>query len=580
MGLFGALFTGVSALSAQSQATSIISNNIANINTTGFRRSEAAFASLVTTESPNAAFSPGTVTANRIQRVDEQGPITQSASGTDVSITGNGFFAVRSSPEDNSSDPFLFTRNGQFSENAQGFLTNSAGFFLYGFPVDVSGELPPDQGDLDSLVPINVGFSSGLTLPTNNAELALNVDSREPQTLLSDLGSTQIDFSRGLTVFDSLGNAQNLDLEFTRTFGPFATSVSTRGQLSATDEVVNDLGLTAGDQFTISADGGPPRTYIISNTENAAPPAGVDASIFSVADLLNDIEDNVPNVDAFVGENGEIVIQHENFLAGTESFTLTDTVGNALSSFGILAGTFVSDNLSSGQFDNGTTTDSPPFSSGTFPTFQFLDGDPLFNRRGFVNLTVRDPNGNVLSDGLLNFNGDGSINALPDIDGNIDIELNQIDFDNGSELQNISIDVDQFTQFASEFSVSFSDQDGAELGLRTGLEITANGEVVAQFSNGATAALFQVPLVTFSNPNGLLEVSGTAYVETEGSGEENINIVGTGGAGFIQPGTLENSNVDLADEFALLIISQRAFSANTRVINTVDELTQELLSLR
>ena len=103
--------------------------------------------------------------------------------------------------------------------------------------------------------------------------------------------------------------------------------------------------------------------------------------------------------------------------------------------------------------------------------------------------------------------------------------------------------------------------------------------IVARFSNGASADLFQIPLVTFSNPNGLTEVSGTAYTESEESGEENLRLAGTGGAGFIEPSTLEASNVDLADEFARLIVAQRAFGANTRVITTVDELTQELLNI-
>ena len=79
MSLFGSLFTGVSGLNAQSQATSMISNNIANVNTVGFKRSEASFFSLVTTEGSSSRYSPGTVSLNRLQRIDQQGPIQQSA---------------------------------------------------------------------------------------------------------------------------------------------------------------------------------------------------------------------------------------------------------------------------------------------------------------------------------------------------------------------------------------------------------------------------------------------------------------------------------------------------------------------
>jgi flagellar hook protein FlgE len=172
------------------------------------------------------------------------------------------------------------------------------------------------------------------------------------------------------------------------------------------------------------------------------------------------------------------------------------------------------------------------------------------------------------------------MNALPDSDGNVDIELTAINWGNGSALQTIEVDVSRHSQFSGNFTVLFADQNGAELGLRTGIDIDREGYVIARFSNGATSKLYKIPLITFSNPNGLQEVSGTAYSETEESGEENLREAGTGGAGFIEPSTLEMSNVDLADEFAKLIISQRAYSANTKVITTVDQMTEDLLRLR
>ena len=150
MGLFGSLFTGVSALSAQSQSTAIISNNIANVNTTGFKRSEASFNSLVTTETRSSRYSPGTVSVNRIQKVNQQGSIQQTASGTDASISGNGFFPIKRSTD--FGQEFLYTRAGQFSEDATGLLRNASGFVLYAWPLDANGDLPANQGDLSSLV--------------------------------------------------------------------------------------------------------------------------------------------------------------------------------------------------------------------------------------------------------------------------------------------------------------------------------------------------------------------------------------------------------------------------------------------
>ena len=214
---------------------------------------------------------------------------------------------------------------------------------------------------------------------------------------------------------------------------------------------------------------------------------------------------------------------------------------------------------------------------GDFPAFQNAN-DP--NTQGWWQMTILHPNGSTLSEGLLNFNGDGTINATPNANGNIRISLSAINWGNGSDPQDIEVDVERFSQFQSESSVIFSDQDGAELGLRTGVEINREGEIIARFSNGASATLYKIPLVTFASVNGLKEVSGTSYSETEESGEENLREAGSGGAGFFEPSTTENSNVDLADEFAKMIITQRAFSAGTKVINTADQMTEELLRLR
>jgi len=590
MGLFGSLFTGVSALGAQSQATATISNNIANVNTTGFKRSDASFFSLVTTEGRSSRYSPGTVTSDRIQRVDQQGSISQSTSATDAGISGNGMFAVKRDSDDSALTEFLYTRNGEFSEDAQGFLRNSAGFYLYGWRLDSLGGLPSNQGDLSSLEPINVAFLGGLTRPTNTADLAINLDSRENDQTLLAAQSAASDFQRGLTVYDSLGNAQPLTLEFKKTYGPQGTAAGTVTQLTATTELINDMGLSDGDSFSLSIDGGAARVYEVDN--NAAIAVGSDVAISDIGDIIDDINANVAGATAFLGNNGELVIQRDIFIptgaAPNPRITIADGAPGALGGLGIAAGTYGFDALdgtgpSGTDFDNGTAADpGGAYSGEEFPAFRNTDPgtDPNYNARGWWEVTIKDPNSNTLAQGLINYNRDGTINALPDNEGNVDIELSQINWGNGSSLQSFNIQIDRFSQFASDYTVLFSDQDGAELGLRTGVEIDREGNVVAQFSNGATSRLYKLPLVTFANANGLQEVSGTAYTENEGSGEENLREAGSGGAGFIEPSTLEDSNVDLADEFAKLIVAQRAFSAGTKIINTVDSMTEELLRLR
>lgn len=579
MSLFGSLFTGVSGLSAQSQATAMISNNIANVSTVGFKRSEASFFSLVTSESRSSLYSPGTVAVNRVQRVDQQGPIQQTASSTDAAISGNGLFIVKRS--DDNLQEFLYTRSGSFSEDSQGILRNTAGFVLFGWPLDSNGNLPANQGDLTSLVAVDVAFLGGLTRPTSAVELSINLDADTVDDTLAGSVTAPVDFTRGVTVFDTLGSAQTLTFEFKKTYGPQGTAAGSISDINATDNLITDIGLTDGDQFTISDEGGLLRTIDI-NTLGAG-----DIAAVTVSDIINDINTNVAGVSAFLGNDGELVIQRDDFVAGTEDLILENTIGTPFTGLGITlaAGpnSFPSNDLTTGApatYDNGDPTDTPPYSSEEFPAFQFLPGDAGYNSRGWWQVNILHPDGTSLNRGLLNYNGDGTLNALQDSNGNIDIGLTNINWNNGSQLQNISVDVERFSQFAGNFDVIFSDQDGAELGLRTGVSIDRDGFVIAEFSNGASTELYKLPLATFANPNGLGEVSGTAYSETEQSGEENLREAGTGGAGFLEASTVEVSNVDLGDEFAKLIIAQRAFSANTRVINTVDQMTEELLRLR
>ena len=104
--------------------------------------------------------------------------------------------------------------------------------------------------------------------------------------------------------------------------------------------------------------------------------------------------------------------------------------------------------------------------------------------------------------------------------------------------------------------------------------------MVASFSNGLTQNLARIPIATFTNPNGLQERTGNVYIQTSDSGAYNLREAGQSGAGKIATSSLEASNVDLADEFSRMIITQRAYSAGTKIISTTDQMLTELLGLR
>jgi flagellar hook protein FlgE len=122
-------------------------------------------------------------------------------------------------------------------------------------------------------------------------------------------------------------------------------------------------------------------------------------------------------------------------------------------------------------------------------------------------------------------------------------------------------------------------QNGAEVGELNSVSIDEDGFVVAGFTNGETQKIYKLPVATFANPLALDPRTGNVYAETAASGAFNLRQAGQGGAGGISPSALEQANVDLAEEFTKMIVTQRAYSANARVITTTDQMLDELIRM-
>ncbi|MFZ4583728.1 MAG: flagellar hook protein FlgE [Acidimicrobiia bacterium] len=141
-------------------------------------------------------------------------------------------------------------------------------------------------------------------------------------------------------------------------------------------------------------------------------------------------------------------------------------------------------------------------------------------------------------------------------------------------------DPDALHQFAGTSSIAALEQDGSSTGFLRSFSVGADGTITGVFSNGRTQRLGQVALASFNNPPGLEKAGNSSFRETVNSGMPQVGTAGSGGRGNIAPGTLEMSNVDLAQEFTNLIVAQRGFQANSRVITASDELLQDLVNLK
>ncbi len=168
-------------------------------------------------------------------------------------------------------------------------------------------------------------------------------------------------------------------------------------------------------------------------------------------------------------------------------------------------------------------------------------------------------------------------------DGTFDSSSSNVNFsftpNNGADQVSFAPDFSQMTQFYGETTATAS-QDGYPAGSLQGVSFDTTGTLSGVFSNGITRALAQVALASFNNPGGLFKEGNTLFSESSNSGAAKFDAAGKGGRGTIKPGSLEMSNVELAQEFTDLITTQRGFQANSRVITASDEMLQDLVNLK
>jgi flagellar hook protein FlgE len=184
----------------------------------------------------------------------------------------------------------------------------------------------------------------------------------------------------------------------------------------------------------------------------------------------------------------------------------------------------------------------------------------------------------------LSFNPDGSLNLA----GSAAALMGAItpSWTNGAGAQPIDLQLgsegglDGLTQFGGQSALISSSVDGGLLGNIASIEVDDRGVVSAIFEDGTARRVFQLPVATFQNPDGLSRLSGNAFAVSSASGSVAINPPGALGAGKISSATLEASNVDLAQEFTNMIRFQRAYSASSKIITTVDDMLQELSNLK
>jgi len=441
MSLTAAMFSGVSGLAAQSMSMGMISDNISNANTVGYKDTRAVFSTLVTESATNTTYSPGGVIVHPTMQVDTQGLITASNADTHMAIAGNGFFVAHTlNDPTQSGGNYLFTRAGTFEPDDEGRLRNAQGYYLQGWAIDPSGNIPTNQSDLAALQPVNISGLTGNAEATSQIDLKVNLAKSQTSFgagyVAGDMtnGTTTPHFVRSFQIYDSVGAAHSVSFNFLKT-----------------------------------GTGANPNEWTVEIT----------------ADIDGD---------------------------GNE-----DTLGTEIVAFNT-DGTL--------DLSSGATTLTNSFA---------IPWD--------VSLGIDSPQ-NV----TLNF---------------------------GSDDQS-----DGFTHFAGASELVSSEVNGALFGAFNSVFIDEEGNVIAKFDNGTSKYIYKIPIATFPNPNEMRNLDGNAYDESPESGTFTLREATIGGAGRIISSATEASTVDIANEFTKMIVTQRSYSAASKIITTADEMLEELIRIK
>ncbi|NBX03576.1 MAG: flagellar hook-basal body complex protein [Alphaproteobacteria bacterium] len=240
MSLYGALFSGVSGLNAQSNKLGVISDNISNVNTVGYKSSNGLFGTLVTNSGATASYSPGGVIGGTAQQVSKQGNLQTTSSATDIAIQGSGFFVVNQSAD--GTGQVQYTRAGSFIADDLGNFKNSAGLYLQAWPLDRDGRLPGESGNLNTTSSANLSSLQTVNLQSLSGSAAATTS----YSLSSNLSSSQSAF---------LGASGTVTMD----------SLDTRNKTIAADDVIapsTPNGTVRGDRFVVSTGAGQSYTYV------------------------------------------------------------------------------------------------------------------------------------------------------------------------------------------------------------------------------------------------------------------------------------------------------------------------------
>ena len=535
------LFSAVSGMKNHQTRMDVIGNNIANVNTYGFKAGRVTFQDQLSQTLQGASMpqNNGRGGTNPMQKglgvgiasIDTlftDGSYQSTGKATDLSIQGDGFFILSDGATQ------YYTRAGNFDfDTAGNYVVPGTGLKVMGWMADANGVI-----DLDPAKAAELKVPVGKTTP---AQISTNIVHAKNLSADAKPGATN---SASIDIYDSQGIAHKAKTTYSK--------LSDNTWLSYTN--VSDIMTDAANKATGTMQ------LITFNS---------DGTLKSTKTVLDSAING--NVDATVASDAAL---------GTEVYGSAVAMVNGVpTTIGIkMKKTVMADAVAvpavTPKWQVDYTVNGKAASGG-----EIAEGDAL------PAVTISGtPVTTVALTGNLNAGAAGSLASVKPNYGaatNI-VDLEAISFTpiGGVAPMTITIDLTAVTQFGGDTSLQATDQDGNDAGSLNGVAIDTNGMIIGKFTNGESEILGRVALANFNNPAGLEKAGTSLYTRSNNSGTPQINGAGIGGLGMLNASNLEMSNVDLSEEFSNMIITQRGFQSNARVITTSDEMLQELTNLK
>lgn len=563
------LYSGVAGLKTHQTRMDVIGNNIANVNTTAYKSSSMTFSELMsqTTQKAsgaNATTGVGGTNAKQIglgvkagainTAITTQGSAQSTGNPFDIMITGDNFFVVSNGSEN------FFTRDGSFYVDGAGNLAmTSTGYNVMGWGVDeTTGNIKQD-----TVTALRIMSAANMTYPpeaTTKANISGILDENDKDVTSANGKTVNLNF------FDARGYSYTAKFTFKQSGGDKTNeySMELNKILDSTGAEIDISKLKFGNRSQQKME-----TKVTLNTDAYK----WDGKVLKTKDGTTE----VANLADIFNKDGSLITPQDDAAAQKQQKAL-DAIAKAYGYEG-----------STDEFLNLYITSTE--NKDKQLTIQDLLGNMMADKKTDVlpaDGSAITMEGRYFEGTTVVFNKDtGKLESVGGSTTNLNV--NAAFSALGGNFSDVTIDLSECTNYdnkgTSTIGATSGDLDGLGTGRRLGdmigVSIQKDGMIYASYDNGMTKLLGQIATAAFANASGLEKQGDNLYSATLNSGEfDGIGVDITAGGGYMSPGQLEMSNVDLSSEFTEMITTQRGFQANSRIITVSDTLLEELTNLK